>query len=640
MEGEVKNMKFKNQILNRLFGDGSENMDAEDALQAERERMTGASGPAEKEIRPELPPLVPGEMEFTGKEAVNQLYALWTGAPEAPSVFRLKLTGAEELEFIDPKQESGRIEKEISITAKARLKEAVPEEPKISAGVKEPEDAEKPEDDEETEDTAAGEAAGYKGNVESEGAAENEEAAESEGAAESEETAEDSAVNLDALPIVFVSSNKLAAWLMVFPPVGEGRAADRELLEDALLEKGVAFGTEEFLESLPEEKDCYFRLILAAKGQPAADGKDGYIEDFFSRKEKRELEMDASGRIDYTSLNTIQNAEEGQVICQAVPPSEGVPGRNVLNQELPAKDGKAAVLPKGRNTEISEDGSRLLASRAGRVEFSGRSFNVKYSMNISGNVDYSTGNINFLGDVNISGDVRSGFSVRSVGDITVKGVVEASNVEAGRDLRVANGILGDADTVVRSHHNIYAKFLRNSIVHVRGNLYADSLINCEVYCDGEVHISSGRGTIIGGVIRAAHSVNAKIIGSRSESPTAVFLGSHPFMDFEKDFILRKIEDMENELEQLERQPDSPVKAQRMSKLRLDLSVGKMKLGQFDKDLEKEKKKMENEGMEKCRLKCDLAYPGMSLTIGKETLQLTQETSMCNGRLVAGEICLL
>lgn len=622
MEGEVKNVKFKNQILNRLFGDGSENTDAEEALQAERERMTGASKPAEKEIRPELPPLVPGEMEFTGKEAVNQLYALWTGAPEAPSVFRLKLAGAEELEFIDPKQESGRIKKEISIMAKARLKETVPEEPKISAGVKEPEYAERPEDDEETEDTAAGEAAGY------------------EGDAESEEAAEDPAVNLDALPIVLVSSNKLAAWLMVFPPVGEGRAADRELLEDALLEKGVAFGTEEFLENLPEEKDCYFRLILAARGQPAADGKDGYIEDFFSRKEKRELEMDASGRIDYTSLNIIQNAEEGQVICQAVPPSEGVPGRNVLNQELPAKDGKAAVLPKGRNTEISEDGSRLLASRAGRVEFSGRSFNVKYSMNISGDVDYSTGNINFLGDVNISGDVRSGFSVRSVGDITVKGVVEASNVEAGRDLRVANGILGDADTVIRSHHNVYAKFLRNSIVHVRGNLYADSLVNCEVYCDGEVHICSGRGTIIGGVIRAAHSVNAKIIGSRSESPTAVFLGSHPCMDFEKDFIMRKIEDMENELEHLERQPDSPVKAQRMSKLRLDLSVGKMKLGQFDKDLEKEKKKMEKEGMENCRLKCDLAYPGMTLTIGKETLHLMQETSMCNGRLVAGEICLL
>ncbi len=610
-------MKFKNQILNRLFGDRPEEADKENVQQAEEEKIKEASEPAEEVSKPELPPLIPGEMEFTDEEAVNQLYAAWTGALEAPAVFRLKLEGAGELGFISPDQESARIKREISITAKARLKEAVPDEPKLIAGEEHPEPVKNQEDGGNTE---------YM---------------ESSEAVENEETEEIPPVSIDALPMVFVSSNKLAAWILVFPPVGEGKPADGELLERALKEKGVSFGTdEELLKKLPEEGDCYFRLILAAKGQPAADGKDGYVEDFFSRAERRELAMDESGRIDYTSLNIIQSAEEGQVICQAIPPGEGVPGRNVLNQELPAKAGKAAVLPKGRNTEISEDGSKLLASRAGRVEFSGRSFNVKYSMDISGDVDYSTGNINFLGDVHISGDVRSGFSVRSVGDITVEGVVEASNVEAGGDLRVANGVLGDTETIIRSHHNIYAKFLENSIIHVRGNLYADSLVNCEVYCDGEVHICSGRGTIIGGEIRAAHSVNAKIIGSKSESPTAVFLGSHPFIDFEKDFILRKIEDMENELEQLERQPDSPARTQRLGKLKLDLSVGRMKLGQFDKDLEKEKKKMEDEGVEKCRLKCDLAYPGLALTIGKETLQLTQETSMCNGRLAAGEIYLL
>ena len=65
-------------------------------------------------------------------------------------------------------------------------------------------------------------------------------------------------------------------------------------------------------------------------------------------------------------------------------------------------------------------------------------------LDIPGNVDFSTGSINFLGDINIKGDVLSGFTVRAMGNIHVDGVIEAgSAVEAGGDLVVVKGILGD-----------------------------------------------------------------------------------------------------------------------------------------------------------------------------------------------------
>ena len=44
----------------------------------------------------------------------------------------------------------------------------------------------------------------------------------------------------------------------------------------------------------------------------------------------------------------------------------------MLDQEIPAKSGKPVPLPKGRNTEISEDGDALVASIGGHVEFTGR----------------------------------------------------------------------------------------------------------------------------------------------------------------------------------------------------------------------------------------------------------------------------
>ncbi|MCI9423164.1 MAG: DUF342 domain-containing protein [Dorea sp.] len=454
-----------------------------------------------------------------------------------------------------------------------------------------------------------------------------------------EEVEEEPPFQLDAQPLIYVTADQLAAWLVVFPPIGEGRELDKEMLDGILKESGVSYGLNtELLDGLPDAQDRYFHLFLIARGRAVVHGKDGYIEDFFKRTVRKKFEEDEHGRVDYFHLNIVQNVEKGQPICQIVPPVPGVAGRTVLDEEITCKEGKTPTLPKGRNTEASEDGMQLLAVKSGRVEFSGRSFVVKSVLEISGNVDFSTGNINFVGDVHIHGDVGSGFSVRTIGNVTIDGVVEAAEIEAGGDLIVAKGILGDSRAMIRAHHDVYAKYMENCTVHCRGSLQTDCIVNCDVYCDGEVNVRSGRGTIIGGRIRAAQGVDAKVVGSKSESVTSIFLGGQPFADFERETLLLNIKKQEAELEKLERQPDSPTRTQRMGKLRLDLSIGRMKLSQFDKELKKIKEKLEEQGG--CRLKCSIAYPGVALTIGDLTMPLAKETSMVDARLVGGEICLL
>ena len=92
-------------------------------------------------------------------------------------------------------------------------------------------------------------------------------------------------------------------------------------------------------------------------------------------------------------------------------------------------------------------------------------------MDSPGDVDFSTGYLNFLGDINIQGDVISGFTVRAMGSVHVGGVVEAgSTVEAGGDLIVVKGILGDGSTVIRSHRSLFSKYIENSTIYVRENL--------------------------------------------------------------------------------------------------------------------------------------------------------------------------
>lgn len=382
-----------------------------------------------------------------------------------------------------------------------------------------------------------------------------------------------------------MTNDRLTAWVFAYPPVGAGKELDRGMLTKALGEKQVKYGIDDaLLDALPDRPDRYFRLYIAARGRAAVHGKDGHVIDMFSRQPERKLVVDEFNRVDYASISFIQNAEEGDTICRIIAPIKGEGGKTVLGQDLPARDGKPATVPKGRNTALNDQGDALVATKTGHVEFNGRTFQVKPVMDIDGNVDYSTGHINFLGDVHVHGDICTGFTVRAMGNITVDGVVEAAEVEAGGDLIMVKGAQGDNRAVLRASHSIFAKYLENCCIYAMESLHADCIINCDVYCDGLVEVRSGRGTIIGGSIRAAHEVSADVIGSRSECHTDVILGGLPCQEFDHEVLMREITDQTEELEKTELQPESPTKFTRMNKLRMQLSLNKSKLEQFDRDL--------------------------------------------------------
>ncbi|MFQ9918674.1 MAG: hypothetical protein ACLRWQ_22145 [Flavonifractor plautii] len=52
----------------------------------------------------------------------------------------------------------------------------------------------------------------------------------------------DAQTTMDALPCVFLSENKMVAWLFLFPPTGGGKPASLDRLEHSVCEAGVLFG--------------------------------------------------------------------------------------------------------------------------------------------------------------------------------------------------------------------------------------------------------------------------------------------------------------------------------------------------------------------------------------------------------------
>lgn len=441
----------------------------------------------------------------------------------------------------------------------------------------------------------------------------------------------------DAEVHLFLTAQHVSAWLFVYPPTGNGKPLDAAMMEIPIQGAHLRYGLDsELVRQLPERPDRYFKLFLIARGDPPLHGQDGYVEDLFPRTPPKPFTTDASGVIDFSTLQMFNTVLKGDVICKIYPSSPCRDGKSVRGEIAYARGGHPAQVPRGRNTELSEDGSLLLATCEGHVEFSGRSFQVKPVMDLQGSVDATSGNVSALGDIHIHGDVCSGFSVRATGSVTIDGTVESATVEAGGDLIVRNGVQGNGQAVLRSHRSVYVRYMESCSVYARDNVEAECIINCEVFSDGSVTVRSGRGKIMGGRIRAAKQVSADVIGSRSEMATYIAIGGRPFEDFERDMLEMEIHDLEKEIAKAERQKGDPRRSQQLSKMRLQISADRMKLEQLEKTLAKlDVSSPARNG----RMMGDVVHAGVEIAFGSASHKVRLERNMCTATLRNGEIVL-
>ncbi len=445
---------------------------------------------------------------------------------------------------------------------------------------------------------------------------------------------------MDAEAHVYVSIHATAAWLLAYPPIGGGRELDREMVDAALKRARVRSGVEEeLLSALPERPDRYFTLHLVAVGRMPGRGKDGKVIDLFSRERADAPKEDEAERLDFGSLGLFQNVHKGDAICRLVSPVQGRDGESVMGKVVPGGRGQEVSLPMGRNTRISEDGSTLVAAIDGHVEFDGEGFRVEPVLEIEGNVDASTGDITCEGDVHIHGDVCNGFSVKATGNVTVDGVVESSLVEAGGDLVVRKGVQGGGQCVLRAYRNVFVTYVESSRVYARENVEAESLISCQVFCDRDVVARSGRGTVAGGEIHAGHDVRAKTVGTPFELPTFISLGGRPVEEFARADLKRTVGELERRLEKLEKGKD-PARLEQVAEIRTQLAAGRAKRQRLEKEL----KRLDGEeaGWRRShgRLRCDVLYAGVEISIGGAFLRVAHETRMCVTSVSKGEIGLI
>ncbi len=441
---------------------------------------------------------------------------------------------------------------------------------------------------------------------------------------------------------VTVSPDGLEAYLTVKKPRDE-RPIRVEELHAALQESGVTFGIDTAVLENMAAATPYDLPVPVARGIKPTNGMDGRIEYLFTRTDTTEKSPAACriDRVNHRDHAAIPSVYAGQVLARCLPPTPGQPGMSVRGEPLPARDGKPVRLRPGKNVELSADGNTLYATAEGRAMQVGDTINVYPVHFISGDVDYSTGNVDFAGCVIIAGSVRSGFRVRAEGDVEIGSYVEDATIEAGGSVVVKGGFAGKNRGVIRSGGDVVAKFVENGHVIARGNVVVShAIMHSQVTAGGKVAVG-GKGYVVGGAVRARSSIRARTIGSRVGTRTELEIGII-FSTYEalhsKEYSLEdkreKLARVERVLSLLEQRPGPEREGiQRLLRARLQLLRD---IEELEKEIQALKRSPGSQPGGYLEV-TESILPGTRITIGEATLAVVEEEGPGIFREKAGKI---
>ncbi|MBQ8591976.1 MAG: DUF342 domain-containing protein [Lachnospiraceae bacterium] len=324
---------------------------------------------------------------------------------------------------------------------------------------------------------------------------------------------------------VRVTDDKMEAWLYLQNP-GEGIFYTKEELINFLKEKRVTMGLNTSHLAAMARKGIYDREIKIASGKEATESTDAWYEYFVTPHQlKIAPKVREDGSVDYTSMNALQSVEVGDFIAKYHPSEHGEDGYYV--DGTPIK----AVVPRnlppliGAGVQTHPDNELVyIARQCGKIEIRDNKVDIKPVHEISGDVDYLVGKIEFPGDVVISGNVGSGVVIHSERNVIIEGSVEAAEIYAGGDVILKRGIQGSQKAKVEAEHNVFADFIEHSNITAGENVESNIILNSNIKAGNKVKTTGNHGRILGGYVHALCGIEAQEAGNDIGRKTVLHAG--------------------------------------------------------------------------------------------------------------------
>ena len=321
---------------------------------------------------------------------------------------------------------------------------------------------------------------------------------------------------------VRISKDGLKAYLIV-RKLGNPIAIREEDIEKALEAKGIKKDiSENAIEEILVEK-LVGQEVLIAEGKPPQMGRAGEIKvNVLTSDNKPENCVDSRGRVDFKRLNQSGIVESGNVIAEKIPAIPGKDGYNVKGEILKSEVPKEAEFVLTPDVGINPKNSRqLVALKSGILK---KDFSIEEKVFINGDIDYSTGNIEYDKSVIIKGDVKTGFEVFCGEDLEVRGCVEDARVVANGNIVVKQGFLGDHKGHIRGHDITIGHIKQQEVFASNDLTVGGEAIHCDLHAAGFIKMIGVRGIAIGGQLIAGKGIELVTAGNIRNTKTFLRVG--------------------------------------------------------------------------------------------------------------------
>lgn len=324
-----------------------------------------------------------------------------------------------------------------------------------------------------------------------------------------------------------IAEDGLKAYMTLYVNKEELYDSNRiELIKEIfnnLNKAGIVFGVDTKLLAGPLKAGVEY---VIAEGFPPINGEDAVIKMYqLSDVKPKVIDED---KVNYYEMSLINHVREGDWLGERKDPTPGFPGKNVKGQPIPPIPGRNLPLLYDRVSvrEHYENGVTYLYSRKnGAVYYKGDTIGVYDYLEIKGDVDFSTGNIDFDGYLSVKGTVEDNFSVVASNDLEILGEygVGAADKILSTDgnIYIKGGIAGKNKAVVRCKKNLYVKYLSDITVECEGSVYVGFYcMNSNVRAK-QLIVESPKGRITGGRIDVDIQASAAEIGNKGETRTII-----------------------------------------------------------------------------------------------------------------------
>ncbi len=323
-----------------------------------------------------------------------------------------------------------------------------------------------------------------------------------------------------------VDKSKMSVSLTCDPPFNGGEDISVAKIQMALSNSGIKVPPDyAVINDMVKSKKYDEAVVIAAGKQPTA-GEDGYIKwNFETESKKIEIEIDDKGNVDYHKILKINTVNAGEIIGEKIDPVAGIDGFNVYNEPIKAKALKSAKMAKGKNVDITVDGYFFKALISGQLIIKNGIPSVVPLFEVKGDVDYSTGNIEFNGSVIVHGTVLDGFIVKSEGNIEIKKTVNAAILEAKGNIILAGGFIGKENGSIKAGGKIGARFIQGGVIYSEDEIIVENnIMHSNVTSGKQVVVKGRKAAIVGGRVFASEYVEAQTIGAPAGTKTNIDVG--------------------------------------------------------------------------------------------------------------------